>query len=214
MSNIQKPKFVAFFNFKGGVGKTFLSTTVATRLKKDGWKVLFYDLDPQSTSSFYFSRIDEKFKPDEVITNWTQAPEKCLHPDIVIIDCPPSQDFVPPDDFIIVAPTYSTADDLHSYRKVLELEKTHTVIKVINQFNLMKRADKDLLEEFKECCVVTTNSAITNSRNKGETLYDTKENGYKKAQRQINEVVKAILNGKCETMDLEKVKRIMLGLEI
>lgn len=210
----RKTEFWAFFNYKGGVGKTMSSTEVANRLTMLGYEVLFYDLDPQSTSSYYFSRIDSKYVPRETITNWSQAPVKCLQPDFVIIDCPPSQDFTPPADFKIIAPTYSTADDLHSYRKVLELEKTHTVIKVINQFNLMKKADKELLTAFKDCCVITTNSAITNSRNKGETLWNTREAGYKKAQRQIDYLIKCVLAGKCEEIDLEKVKRIMLGIEI
>lgn len=210
---MKKTEFWAFFNYKGGVGKTMTSTETANRLVMLGYQVLFYDLDPQSTSSFYFSRIDESFRPQEIITEWSKAPEKVFNPDFVIIDCPPSQEFTPPSDFKIIAPTYSTADDIHSYRKVLQLQKTHTVIKVINQFNLMKKADKDLLEEFKECCVIGTNSAITNSRNKGETLWNTKEAGFKKSQRQIDYLIKCVLSGKCEPLDLDRVKRIMLGLE-
>ena len=55
--------------------------------------------------------------------------------------------------------------------------------------------------------------AITNSRNKGETLWNTKEAGFKKSQRQIDYLIKCVLSGKCEPLDLDRVKRIMLGLE-
>lgn len=44
-------KSIAFFNNKGGVGKTTIATTVAYELSRQNFKVLVIDLDPQSNTT-------------------------------------------------------------------------------------------------------------------------------------------------------------------
>ncbi|MFY0080119.1 AAA family ATPase, partial [Acinetobacter baumannii] len=45
---------LAFYNLKGGVGKTAASVNFAYLAAKEGYKTLLWDLDPQGSSSFYF----------------------------------------------------------------------------------------------------------------------------------------------------------------
>lgn len=44
----------AFYNQKGGVGKTAATVNIAYLAALEGWKVLLWDLDPQSAAAFYF----------------------------------------------------------------------------------------------------------------------------------------------------------------
>ena len=47
-------RIVSFINYKGGTGKTTIAVeTAATLAKKQGFKVLLVDLDPQTNASFY-----------------------------------------------------------------------------------------------------------------------------------------------------------------
>lgn len=206
----QKTKLLAFFNYKGGVGKTLLSTTIATFYKKMGKTVVFYDLDPQSTSSYFFDRITKRYVPDEVITDFKQA-FKTEKPDYIMIDCPPNQSFIPPKDFIIISPTFSTRDDLHSFRKIKELEEQgYTVLKVINHFTSLKRADKELLEMFDTCAVINANQAIINSRNEDKTIFESKEATAPRVINQFNYLIDCIEKERCEKLTYEQVKSIML----
>ncbi|MEN9686633.1 MAG: hypothetical protein RLZZ28_2419 [Bacteroidota bacterium] len=44
---------LAFYNLKGGVGKTAASINLAYLAAKEGYKTLIWDMDPQGSSSFY-----------------------------------------------------------------------------------------------------------------------------------------------------------------
>jgi len=44
---------IAFYNLKGGVGKTTSAINLAYLAAKEGFKTLLWDLDPQGSSSFY-----------------------------------------------------------------------------------------------------------------------------------------------------------------
>lgn len=47
----QKARKIMYYNFKGGVAKTFLASNTASVLASKGFKTLLIDLDPQSNSS-------------------------------------------------------------------------------------------------------------------------------------------------------------------
>ena len=46
---------IALYNLKGGVGKTASSVNFAYLAAKDGYKTLLWDIDPQGSTSFYYS---------------------------------------------------------------------------------------------------------------------------------------------------------------
>jgi cellulose biosynthesis protein BcsQ len=51
----------AFYNQKGGVGKTAATVNLAYLAAEEGWKTLLWDLDPQGAAGFYF-QIDASVK--------------------------------------------------------------------------------------------------------------------------------------------------------
>ena len=53
---------VAFFNQKGGVGKTSLAVNYAYHASKAGRRTLLWDLDPQASAT-YIMRVDDKLAP-------------------------------------------------------------------------------------------------------------------------------------------------------
>jgi cellulose biosynthesis protein BcsQ len=206
-------KIVAFLNAKGGVGKTTLSTQVAVAGVMNGYKVVFYDLDKQKTASFYFSTIDEKYRPAEIHHSINTPPKNGA--DLIVIDCPPTMDFVPPKGCLIVAPTLTAMPDLHAFRKVLELEQEgYKVIKVINQFNMIRNDDKALLGELKECVVITANSGIRFAMSNKKSIWNSNHPGGKKAKREFNYLLSRIKSGNAETMNIPLVKAISAGLDL
>ena len=51
----------AFYNQKGGVGKTAATVNLAYLAAEEGWRTLLWDLDPQGAAGFYF-QIDGAVK--------------------------------------------------------------------------------------------------------------------------------------------------------
>ena len=51
-------KTIAFYNNKGGVGKTTLAANVGYNLSTMGYRVLLVDCDPQGNLSSFFCRYD------------------------------------------------------------------------------------------------------------------------------------------------------------
>jgi chromosome partitioning protein len=59
-------KVIASYSIKGGVGKTAASVNLAYGIAAAGMRTLLVDLDPQSSSSFYFRvRAPQGLKPDK-----------------------------------------------------------------------------------------------------------------------------------------------------
>ena len=52
-------KILVFANHKGGVAKTTLSVNVADALARDGYSILFIDLDPQGNATQLIYGYDE-----------------------------------------------------------------------------------------------------------------------------------------------------------
>ena len=50
---------ISIINYKGGVGKTTLTTNIAGDLAQHGYNVLMIDLDPQASLTFSFLKPDE-----------------------------------------------------------------------------------------------------------------------------------------------------------
>ena len=54
-------KTIAFYNNKGGVGKTTLAANVGYNLSAMNYRVLMMDCDPQGNLSSFFDRYEKKF---------------------------------------------------------------------------------------------------------------------------------------------------------
>ncbi|QII51315.1 AAA family ATPase [Bacillus paralicheniformis] len=64
---------ISFINYKGGVGKTTLTSNIAAELAYRGIRVLLVDLDPQSNLTFSFINVDEWTELDKssrTIKHW------------------------------------------------------------------------------------------------------------------------------------------------
>ncbi|NOT15757.1 MAG: AAA family ATPase [Methylotenera sp.] len=69
-------KIVSVINYKGGVGKTSLTSNLGAELAWRGKKVLMLDLDPQTSLTFSFISPDvweEKFSEDRTIKSWLES---------------------------------------------------------------------------------------------------------------------------------------------
>lgn len=73
-------KMIAFFNNKGGVGKTTSTINVAYNLATSGFKVLVVDCDGQGNSSSFFSNGDtSKVYVEDCFTNPSISPISVKH---------------------------------------------------------------------------------------------------------------------------------------
>ncbi|SCH47725.1 MULTISPECIES: ParA family protein [unclassified Romboutsia] len=69
-------KVISVVNYKGGVGKTTVTSNLAAGLAKRKYKVLAIDLDPQSNLTFSFFNLDEwkdKYAQNKTIKNWFES---------------------------------------------------------------------------------------------------------------------------------------------
>jgi chromosome partitioning protein len=66
-------KIISVMNYKGGVGKTTLTSNISAELAYRGYKVLMIDLDPQSSLTFSFVTPDDwksHLSEEKTIKNW------------------------------------------------------------------------------------------------------------------------------------------------
>lgn len=69
-------RIVSVINYKGGVGKTTVTTNLAGELAWRGYKVLMVDLDPQASLTFSFIRPEDwerSFAKNKTIKSWFDA---------------------------------------------------------------------------------------------------------------------------------------------
>ena len=64
-------KTLAFYNLKGGVGKTAAAVNFAYLAAADGIKTLVWDLDPQGSSSFYLHVKNNKNESEKIFLDKT-----------------------------------------------------------------------------------------------------------------------------------------------
>lgn len=72
-------KVISIINYKGGVGKTTLTSNLSAELANRGYKVLMIDLDPQTSLTFSFIQPDvwiKDYADDFTIKNWFKQPKK------------------------------------------------------------------------------------------------------------------------------------------
>ncbi len=81
-------KVVSIINYKGGVGKTTITSNLAAGLSDKGYKVLAIDLDPQCNLTFSYMNTNEwadKYSKNKTIINWFKEDEKAKRfKDIII----------------------------------------------------------------------------------------------------------------------------------
>jgi cellulose biosynthesis protein BcsQ len=62
-------KCIAFYNLKGGVGKTAGAVNCAYLAAANGYKTLLWDLDPQGSATFYMGLKAEKNETRQLLSN-------------------------------------------------------------------------------------------------------------------------------------------------
>ena len=204
----KKPLEINLFSPKGGVGKSTIATQLCVAFRMSDFKVAFYDLDRQKTSTHYFSKINEKLRPNEI---YDLAGYQCSDDiEVIIYDFPPNIDFIPRKGTIIVAPTGSGTFDLRSYAEVLKLEKTNTIIKVLNKVSLARKSDIETMAYFNECVAISQNSAIENALAEYKTIFNYSHPNSRKAQNQFQFLIDCIVAKTTVKMTPEKLNKISL----
>ena len=67
---------LAFYNLKGGVGKTAAAINLAYLSAKEGNRTLLWDLDPQGSSSFYLGvEASVKNEAKKILSNELELTE-------------------------------------------------------------------------------------------------------------------------------------------
>ena len=206
----KKPHLIACYSPKGGTGKTTISTQLASSARVLDNKVCFYDLDPQLSATEYFNSVHEKFRPQTILSNFEEAPPKDV--DFIFLDCEPSSlRFIPPKDFLIIAPTLASRLDLHAYRHIFELEQQgYNVIRVINQYSMVRIDDSDTLKALNPCCVISQNAAIKAAMNNNKTVWNSNHPNGKRAKFQFSYLIQRIMKGSAETLTNDDIT--MIGL--
>lgn len=185
---------ICVWSSKGGVGKSVIATQLATSAVLKGLKVCFYDLDPQKTASYYLEQLTDKYKPAYIFSDFKKAPPEDT--EFIIIDCVPNINFIPPKDFIIVSPTLASTFDLHSFRETIKLEKEgYTVIRVLNQYSMVRNDDEEVAEAIRPCIRLGGNSAIRAAIRKKKTIWNDSTMMTHRARNHFMLIANAIISG-------------------
>lgn len=71
-------KSLAFYNLKGGVGKTATAVNMAYLAAANGYKTLLWDLDPQGSATFYMGVKGEKNETRNLLTDHVSVSDAVL----------------------------------------------------------------------------------------------------------------------------------------
>lgn len=80
-------KVISVINYKGGVGKTTITTNIAGGLAKKNYKVLVIDLDPQSNLTFSFLPLEdwkEHYSQNRTIKTWFENNEEINFENLIV----------------------------------------------------------------------------------------------------------------------------------
>ncbi|MGL5329585.1 MAG: ParA family protein [Peptostreptococcaceae bacterium] len=80
-------KVVSVINYKGGVGKTTITSNIAAGLVKRNYKVMAIDLDPQANLTFSYMDLDDwriKYAENKTIKNWFEEFENLKFSNLIL----------------------------------------------------------------------------------------------------------------------------------
>jgi len=84
-------KLIAFFNLKGGVGKTTSAVNIAWQAANQGLPTLLWDLDPQGAASWLLQRKSKnKTEASKLLSGKTPVGELVKHTDYPLLDIIPA----------------------------------------------------------------------------------------------------------------------------
>jgi chromosome partitioning protein len=202
-------KIISILNQKGGVGKTTLATNIATKLYRDGEKVLLVDTDKQGSARDWHAASNNEMA---VVGIDRPTLDKDIQKiadnfDWIIIDGSPSlQDMaisaIKCSDLIIIPVTPSPYDvwatselvELIKYRQQLTEGKPKAYF-CISRRIVKTVISNETLEALKEFDLPRLENATThlvayvNSVKQGQTVFDTRD---AKAKQEITDIVNEI----------------------
>ncbi|MCY4584602.1 MAG: ParA family protein [Bryobacterales bacterium] len=122
---------LSFINQKGGVGKSTLSINAADCLRRQGFRTLLIDADPQGTANDWASRRDELPFPVVPLARRNMAQEilsLAVHYDHVVIDGPPraevlSRAVIIASDLVVIPIEASGASDWASQTTIRQVQE-------------------------------------------------------------------------------------------
>lgn len=201
-------KMICVHSAKGGVGKTTLSTQLAIAATKRGYKVAFFDLDPQLTALDYFQTLKQTY-PIYLLNKQDFDKGEVFDADFIVLDCPPGVSFIPPEAFTVVRPLRASGVDFKSAMSLNGALKNHQVIDVINFFDPRTKTDREVAQELKNFVPVRSSRKFLNALTYGTTVFDSAET--RREANQINYLLDRALAGSAETIDEALIYKIPLN---
>lgn len=196
----KQPLFISVAGYKGGIGKTSVALNVAALLALRGFKVGFFEHDPQSSVEVLMDMEDSNF-PFELLEDINKVPEGT---DFVIADWPPGVEghlFEGQQDLLVICLTPSLLDWNATQTGLKSLPEGTLYKVVVNRVKKNSQDHQDILEGIREeypdeeIPTIYERTAMQAATNRSTTVFglENRRSGVREVRTDIEEVTNAIL---------------------